>query len=177
MTARLHRPSRGFTLVELLIVVAIAAILLTLAAPAFNDMLARQRMEGQVNEFVTDLQYARSESVHRNRNVVLLTGGAGTCYVIAASSAAGSCNCTVTNPATACTGGPSAIKTVQLSGGVTVTNATSFDFEPVRGSLQSGVDATATLTLGTWSVNAVVPAYGRVSACSPSASLRGFPSC
>jgi prepilin-type N-terminal cleavage/methylation domain-containing protein len=165
----------GFTIIELMVVVVIAAILLTLAAPSFNDMLQRRRMEGQVSELVTDLQYARSEAVQRNRNVVLVTGGAGTCYTIAAwSTGVGSCDCTASP---ACTGGPTALKTVTLTNSVTVTNGISFDFEPVRGSLQSATDTTATVTLGSWQVNAVVPAHGRVSSCSPSGSLRGYTSC
>lgn len=175
MNARRIARSRGFTIIELMTVLVVTAILLSLAVPAFVDLLARRKMEGQVNEFVADLQYARSEAVQRNRNVLLLTGGAGTCYAIAAwTTGTGTCDCAATP---VCTGGPTPLKTVQLASGVTVTNGTSFDFEPVRGSLQSAAITTATLVRGAWQVNAVIPAYGRISACSPSGSLRGYPTC
>jgi Tfp pilus assembly protein FimT len=113
-------------------VVVIAGILLVLALPAFNDMLERRRLEGQANELVTDLAYAKSEAVQRNRNVVLITGGGGTCYTIAAwtesASRTGSCDC-ASGAGTSCTPRPPGVndplelKTVLLTTTATVTNS------------------------------------------------------
>ena len=56
---------RGFTLVELLIVVAVVAIILVVAAPSFRDMILMQRLRSITAQLVTDLQFARNEAVSR----------------------------------------------------------------------------------------------------------------
>jgi type IV fimbrial biogenesis protein FimT len=162
-----HRLLFGFTTIELMTTVVIAGVLLTLALPAFNDMLARRRLEGQANELVTDLSYAKSEAVQRNRNVMLRTDPAGTtCYTIAAwTTGTGDCDCTVSPR---CTGGPVELKTVMLTNGVTISNAnTRFDFEPVRGAMQSASAASAVVALGARNYTVSVAANGRVSPFTP----------
>jgi type IV fimbrial biogenesis protein FimT len=170
----------GFTLVELLITIALIAVVLALAAPSFTSTLANKRMEGVAGEFVTDLQYTRSEAVQRNANVRLSTGSAGSCYTIYVWTGAGSCTCTGT-PGSACTGGPTELKTVQFgSSGAAVTPSVTFEFEPVRGALQGGVDQSATVSSssGAWQLRAdVLGVVGRVLTCSPSGSLKGYVSC
>lgn len=152
---------QGFTIIELMTVMVIAGVLLVLALPSFNDTLARRRLEGQANELVTDLAYAKSEAVQRNRNVALFTGGGGTCYTIAMwTTGTGSCDCTAMPR---CTGGPVELKTVTLSNSVAVSNAVTFDFEPVRGALQPATAASAAVSLGSRTYTVSVTAYGRVT--------------
>jgi type IV fimbrial biogenesis protein FimT len=62
---------QGFTLVELMTALAVVAIALTAGAPSFREMIQDNRMSGYVNEFVTDLNLARSEAVKRAGRVVL----------------------------------------------------------------------------------------------------------
>jgi type IV fimbrial biogenesis protein FimT len=165
---RLPRPQHGFTMVELMTVIVIAGVLATLALPSFRELLERRRGEGQANEFLIDLSYAKSEAVQRNQNVRLLTGGAGACYIIAAwpTPAAGSCDCTAA-AGSRCTGGPTELKTVTLVNAATVTNAVTFDFEPVRGALQGGAAASAAVALGSRSYTVSVAGNGRVAPFSP----------
>lgn len=60
---------RGFTLVEMLVTVAIAAILAAVAGPMLSGFLARSQMNAVVNDFTGAMQYARMEAVSRNRCV------------------------------------------------------------------------------------------------------------
>ncbi|MCF6236723.1 MAG: GspH/FimT family pseudopilin [Gammaproteobacteria bacterium] len=63
----------GFTLIEMMITLSIAAILLTVAVPSFQTTIANNRLATQTNNLVTDINIARSEAVKRGTNVVLCT--------------------------------------------------------------------------------------------------------
>jgi prepilin-type N-terminal cleavage/methylation domain-containing protein len=67
----------GFTLLELMVVVGLSALVLGLAAPALDGLLARQRLRTASYDLVTDLTLARSESLKRAADVLLqpTTGG------------------------------------------------------------------------------------------------------
>jgi type IV fimbrial biogenesis protein FimT len=56
-------PSLGFSLIELMITLAIAAIVLAAGVPAFGDLVQDNRLATQINELVTDLNLARSEAI------------------------------------------------------------------------------------------------------------------
>lgn len=60
---------RGFTLVELVVTLAVAALLLTLALPSFAELLRRNRLATANNELVTALHVARAEALRRGRPV------------------------------------------------------------------------------------------------------------
>ena len=63
--------SRGFTLLEVLVVLAIVAILTTLAAPSFVALIQSNSVSSNVNAFIADVRYARSEAVRRGGAVVM----------------------------------------------------------------------------------------------------------
>jgi len=69
--------SRGFTLVELMITVVVLAIVVTLAAPSFSDLINRNRLIAAANEVVGVMQTARMEAVRRNTRVVLCPSSDG----------------------------------------------------------------------------------------------------
>ncbi len=62
---------RGFTLVELLITVAIFGIVATIAVPSFSETAARQRVRSLSMDLQTTLLKARSESLKRNGDVAV----------------------------------------------------------------------------------------------------------
>ena len=54
---------KGFTLLELLVTIAIAGILLGIGLPSFGHMMAESRISSQYNSFVGSLYQARSEAI------------------------------------------------------------------------------------------------------------------
>lgn len=54
-----------------MMVLGIAAILLTLAAPSLTQLVQTNTMSSTVNTFLTDMRYARSESIRRGGGVVM----------------------------------------------------------------------------------------------------------
>jgi type IV fimbrial biogenesis protein FimT len=64
-----HRAGRGFTLVEMMTVVAIIAILVTVAAPSFAEMVATQRVRAAASALTESLWLARAEATKRNTDV------------------------------------------------------------------------------------------------------------
>ena len=63
--------NKGFTLVELMITLAIAAILMALAVPSFNSTIKNNRISTQASELITSLNYVRSEAIKRGADVTI----------------------------------------------------------------------------------------------------------
>lgn len=72
---------RGFTLVELIVTIALVAILSTLAIPSFSEMLRQWRRDSATRELSTSLQLARSESIKTSRQIVMCPSTNGTACV------------------------------------------------------------------------------------------------
>jgi prepilin-type N-terminal cleavage/methylation domain-containing protein len=97
MKGRFPARRRGFTLVELMIIVAVVGLLAALAGPSVYDMILMQRLRGINAQVTTDLQLARSEAVARGKTGRISLGSDAnqTCYVIYTSpgNAFQRCNC------------------------------------------------------------------------------------
>lgn len=75
---KFQRVLKGFTLIELMLTIAIAAILMSLAAPSIRDLLVSNRLTSDVNTYVSLINYARSEAITRNQSVVVCPKDAAT---------------------------------------------------------------------------------------------------
>lgn len=72
-----HRSTRGLTLIELMIGLAVLALLISLAAPSFRQALARSRLSSAASEFTAAVQLARAEAIRANRRAVLCRSADG----------------------------------------------------------------------------------------------------
>lgn len=61
-------PLRGFTLIELVVTIAVLSILVTVAVPSMRTFIQNGRLITQTNDLIGDLNYARSEAIKRRIN-------------------------------------------------------------------------------------------------------------
>lgn len=82
---------RGFTIIELMVVVAVLAIVATVAVPSFQQIIENNRLATEANRLFSAMSYARSEAVRVGDDVSMTaTSGAfsdGWCVHIGANCA------------------------------------------------------------------------------------------
>jgi len=72
MRAHSHKRSTGFTLTEVLAVVAILGLLATIGLPSMRDLIASSRLRGVASDLYGSLIFARSEAIKRNGSVDII---------------------------------------------------------------------------------------------------------
>ncbi len=82
-----RRASAGFTLTELIVTLAVASILLGIAVPSFGSMMMSSRLTTQANDFVSAINFARSEAIKRNRTISLCRTTSASATACATSAA------------------------------------------------------------------------------------------
>ncbi len=124
-----HRQS-GFTLIELMVTLVVLGVLVTIAAPSFQDMRDRIRVRSAAEAVYSHLQFARSESIKEYRDLYVRImpddGSTSADWCVGISNTAG-CDCTT---AGSCQFGP--------SGGLVERTLASADFNGVTLSTSSG---------------------------------------
>ena len=63
--------SKGFTLLELIIIIAILGITMAIAAPGLSTMMANNRISSDASDFAAALQFAKAEAVARVNRVIV----------------------------------------------------------------------------------------------------------
>ncbi len=65
------RAARGFTILELMVVVAVVAIFAAIAAPSFTEFGRESKLRSKSGELSSDLNFARLEAIKRNARVLV----------------------------------------------------------------------------------------------------------
>ncbi len=180
-TSKQARRQRGTSIVEALMVLAVAAISLGSAAPGFQQARLQRHLDGAAAQVETDIQLTRSRAVAERRNLRMsfIQDQHGSCYVVH-SGAADSCSCDASGQAV-CSNGEAPARSVRYDNKHPVklqTNIRSIVFSPDLGTSTP----TGTLRLQTsptHTVHAVVNVMGRVRHCAPdtATSMKGYPRC
>lgn len=66
-----HKNNAGFTLIELMVVIAIVGIFASIAIPSFSKLIANNRLSTATNELVANMMLARSEALKRSNTVTM----------------------------------------------------------------------------------------------------------
>lgn len=189
-----NRRPRGFTLIELMITVAVLAVLMALAAPSFKEFFEKARLRGAVDDTVALLNKARAEAVKRDRNVAVSLGGTSTAWCVGANAApepaanelapaAAACDCTDDIPV--CRIGDE--RTIVAAGdqyrGVSFSaTAGTLFFDRKLGTLTTltaGTPITASSESGRFDLQFQVQPLGHVRVCIPAGKppFGGYPAC
>ena len=197
------RRIRGFTLIELSIVVVVMIILATIAAPAVSDFVLRSRVRGAADALVDQLALVRTQSMRMDRNVsyfVVSDGATAWCagarqYTLPGGSIEGytlvdgladKCDCSDSGDVVNCAvaGDRSVVDSGDYSGvEMSVGDGTALQFDRKLGVLSDLTGATLSVRSASkptqYQINVVIGPMGHAKACIPDGFVNfgGYKSC
>jgi len=141
---RLPGEERGFTLIEVMIVIVIIAIMTGVAVPAFSDWRQSQALRSASQSLLSHMKQARVLAISENRNVSISFTSTSYTFDADTTGTCGPCKAQM-------------IPLGQFSGSLSLTPTTTRTFSS-RGTSNSG---SVTLTVGSRSQNIVLNVIGR----------------
>ena len=188
---------KGFTVVELMVAIAVLAIVMSLALPSYQTLIEKRRVTSSAEQVMAFLSSAQLESVKRNRFVAVNMNSDGTEWclgMIAGDTDAVSCDClALEGEENACeidnalrvldSSGVNYPEMFEVDSSSLGGDDDTFAFDPVRG-LTVGAESVELQFLsgkGTYALNVEMNAAGRVNMCSDvsrsSKCVPGYESC
>jgi len=173
----------GFTVIELMVAVAVIAIITSLAFPSYRAMIEKRQVTSGAEQVAAFLSAVQIESVMRNENLTVSydwTDAADWCVGLTAGATA--CDCTETDSTATDYCEVDSIPRLMVSSDLTypsvmdsMTGNDSFTFDPVRGVLLNPADVVEMELLstgGNFALNVEVGPTGRVRICSDSSNTK-----
>ena len=204
---RTRQVQRALTLIELMVVVVVAAVLVALVAPSFRDLILNQRLKSIHAQVVTDLKFARAEAVARGVLVSVHfrpagVGGTMSCYSIVTDAvresavpkrASNRCDCRQPAGSRCVAAKTLELRTVQVPVSQSVRfqmpvgQVDHFAFDPVTGGMLPGYTEAGlpfagdivveSLISNERRLRSIVGLAGRVMTCRPTGSVFGEVAC
>ena len=166
--------TRGFTLLELAIVLAVTAILAAMAVPTFASLVARQRLQAAAEHLKADIALARQEAGRRAQPVHLaFQPGSNWCYAIGTGPVGDCRQALARSPANGL------IKLVQGRDqpGVQLLLATPMTLDDRTGANLQGEGLARFASAEGQQLQVRLGRLGHTSVCAPVAAVVGTPAC
>lgn len=191
MRLPLRSRASGFTLIELIVTIAVLSIVLAVATPSFVDFIEKARLRGAAEGVVDMIGQARAEAVKFDRDISVAFKGSGTAWCLGANSAAEptggnpvlgatACDCTV---ATACfvSGQRSVIDGSSFNGVSLAALPADFAIDSKLGVISPLSTRAITLTSpkGKYDLTVQINALGQARLCRPAVkpAISGIATC
>ncbi|WOQ13907.1 GspH/FimT family pseudopilin [Aeromonas media] len=170
------RPVSGFTLLELMVAVALVAILVAVAIPSYQSLRQEQMVRAATQALYTDMMLLKSEAIKRNKNLSLIVFRSGLsdwCYRIDIDDDGNcdSCDDSCSSIDGRKGGDATDFPSITLTWGF---NNSKMTFSPRRGTANAGG---IVLQSGDYKSRVKISDIGRVSACALSNNLGGLEPC
>jgi len=176
-----NKPNQGFTLVELLVVIALIGIALMIATPSFSDFFAKQKLRGLGGELLFFTKLAKAEAAKKSsKTYIVFNKASNTSWCIGLSEDDDSCDCTTVDSCMV-DGIERVISSTDYANVSFDTNTFAggkFSISPYKGRSIGGT-ATFSITADgvTKDLSLKRSSMGRDKICSPSGNSLRYPVC